>query len=446
MNSEWLPRLQPVVSRDAMPGQPTPPQIKVLHVITKFSTGAGGNTLLSAVGMDRVRYDVWVAGSTRGPTWERPLWARAEAAGVKTFRCPRLDEKLRPLNDLIVLIQLVRLIRRERFTIIHTHTAKGGFLGRIAGWLCRTPVIVHTFHSFPFHNFMSIRRRRAYILLERLVRRPTDYFLAVSPRVALQATELRLAPAGRVSVVPSAIEVDEIPAQTDLSLRLKFGIPSNVPLIGTVGRVDFQKAPLDFVRMAAHVARNRPDARFVMVGDGPLIEVVRAEAQRLGVDIMLTGFRDDAALLAAGFDVFVISSLYEGLGRALTEALASGRPVVATAVNGVPDLVIPGATGLLAPPAAPDALATCVLWLLEHPEEAQQMGRRGSVAVRDRFAPEVMCEQIDEVYCRLVGLTGATSAAGRVVVPGSENNRVIAVEEGTSGSVDLRQEVGDRNA
>jgi glycosyltransferase involved in cell wall biosynthesis len=443
VNAEWLPPLDPVVSRDSMPEQPTPPPIKVLHVITKFSTGAGGNTLLSAMGMDRARYDVWIAGSTQGPTWERPLWARAESAGVRTFRLPRLDEKLRPLNDLIVLFQLMRLIRREGFTIIHTHTAKGGFLGRMAGWLCRTPVIVHTFHSFSFHDFMPARRRRAYLFLERLVRPLTDYFLAVSPRVALQATELRLAPAGRVSVVPSAIEVSEIPSQPDTSLRLEFGIPQNVPLVGTVGRLDYQKAPLDFVQMAALVARKRLDARFMMVGDGPMIEAVRAEAERLGINILLTGYRDDAARLAAGFDVFVISSLYEGLGRALTEALASGRPVAATAVNGVPDLVIPGATGLLAPPAAPDRLAECVLWLLEHPEEARQMGRRARVTVLERFDPEDMCRLIDDMYCRLLGLPRTTSAAGRIAA--SENNRVIVVDEGNSVTAQSRQEDG-RNA
>jgi glycosyltransferase involved in cell wall biosynthesis len=414
--------------------------MKVLHVITKFSTGAGSNTLLSATGMDPARYEVWVAASRLGPAWERPLWDRAEAAGIRTFRLPRLDERIRPLNDLIVLFQLVRLMRRERFTIVHTHTAKGGFLGRIAGSICRIPVVVHTFHSFPFHDFMSAGRRRAYIFLERLVRPMTDHFLAVSPRVALQATQYRLAPPGCVSVVPSAVEVDAIPAHPDPSMRLEFGIPHDVPLIGTVGRVVLAKAPLDFVRMAAIVARKRPDARFMLVGDGPLMGAVRKESERLGVDILLTGFRDDAARLAAAFDVFVISSLYEGLGRALTEALASGRPVAATAVNGVPDLIIPGATGLLVPPAAPDRLADGVLWLLHHPEEARRMGRRGRATVLEQFAPEVMCELIDRAYCHLVGLP----PSARVAVSGDArlDGRVIVVD----GRPRSRVGTDDRNA
>lgn len=430
MSSGWRAPTHSVVPAEDLPPQPSVSPVKVLHVITKFSTGAGGNTLLSATGMDSSQYELWVAGSTRGPEWEHPMWDRAEREGIKTFRLSRLDEKLRPLNDLIVLLQLVQLIRKERFTIIHTHTAKAGFLGRVAAYLCRTPVVIHTFHSFPFHDYMRPGRRRAYILLERFVRPLTDEFLAVSPSVAREAVERRLAPPGKVSVVPSAIELDEIPARPDPSLRLELGIPENVPLVGTVGRIDFQKAPFDFVRMAAKVAAQRPETRFIMVGDGPVVDEIRREAQHLGINLILTGFRDNAARIAATFDVFVISSLYEGLGRALTEALASGRPVVATSVNGVPDLVAPGTTGLLAPPNAPDRLADCVIWLLEHPDEAQRMGQRGRAVVLDRFDPADMCALIDETYARLLGLPRVVSPEAGKMLAHRSAEKVIVLDHG----------------
>ncbi len=397
--SAWPIPSELVVPAAALPPQPAPAKVKVLHVITRFWAGAGGNTLLSAVGMDPDRYEVWVAGAPGGP-----LWARAEAAGVRAVRLRRFKEVLSPADDLYVLAQLVRLIRRERFTVVHTHSAKGGFLGRTAAWLCRVPVVVHTFHGFSFHDFMSPLRRRAYLGLERAVRPMTDGFLAVSPRVAREAVETRLAGPAQVTVAPSAVELDEIPSRPDPAVRAELGIPASAPVVGTVGRIDHQKSPLDFVRMAASVARRRPDARFVMVGAGPLEDEVRTEAARLGVDVLLTGYRPDAPRVGASFDVFVISSLYEGLGRALTEALASGRPVVATAVNGVPDLVVPGATGLLAPARDPDALAESVAWLLDHPEEARRMGTRGRAGVLAVFAPERMCHLIDEAYCRLLGL------------------------------------------
>src|SRR5262249_36758239 len=156
---------------------------------------------------------------------------------------------------------------------------------------------------------------------------------------------------------------------------------------GTVGRLDFQKAPLDFVRMASAIQRTHPEARFVWVGQGELLAESCAEARRLRVRVNFTGFSRDAVKIAACFDVYVVSSLYEGLGRALTEALASGRPVVATAVNGVVDLVQSGSTGLLASPADPEALAENVVWLLEHPTEARRMGEAARTRVRDLFQP-----------------------------------------------------------
>ena len=404
MTAAWLPRMPRVVSSIALPPQPVPDRIKVLHVITNFTTGAGGNTLLSAMGMDTDRYEVFIASSPGGEFWDR-----AEAAGVKTRRLVGFVREIAPLKDLSVLFQLIRLIRRERFSIVHTHTTKAGFLGRVAARLCGTPVVVHTFHAFSFHDFMDARVRRTYMLLERLMRPFTDEFLAVAPRVARQAVEYRLARPGRVSVAPSAVELSDLPFEPDGSVRREFAIPPTAPLIGTVGRIMYQKAPLDFVRMAALVAERRPDARFIMVGDGPMTGEVRAAAERAGIDLILTGFRDDAPRITCACDVFVMPSLYEGLGRALTEALASARPVVASAVNGVPDLVRPGETGLLAEPGDPEAVARCVLWLLDHPVEAKRMGRQGRAAAVEVFKPEHMCAVLDDTYSRLLGLPAPAS-------------------------------------
>jgi glycosyltransferase involved in cell wall biosynthesis len=251
---------------------------------------------------------------------------------------------------------------------------------------------------------MSRLRHRVYLALERFARRPTHAFVAVAPQVAREAVQRRVAPPGRITVIPSAVDLDDVPHTLDAPARLPLGVPADVPLIGTVGRLSNQKAPLDFVRMAAIVKRSVPEARFTMIGDGPMTDEVRREAERLGVEIILPGFRDDALKIAAGFDVFVMPSLYEGLGRSLTEALAAGRPVVATAVNGVLDLVVHGATGLLVTPGDTDALARSVLWLLENPEEAEDMGSQGRAVVRDLFHQSGMCEALDDVYRELLGL------------------------------------------
>jgi glycosyltransferase involved in cell wall biosynthesis len=387
------------VPLSALPPQPAPRRIKVLHVVTRFVDGAGGNTLLSAIGTDAARYEVWVAAAPVGS-----LWQRAERYGVRTVRLARLREVISPSDDLAVIWQLARLMRRERFSIVHTHSSKAGVLGRLAARIARVPVIVHTFHGFSHHEFMSSRRRWAYLTIERLMRRTTHAFLAVAPQVAREAVEMRLAPPGGILVVPSAVDLDVIPTVSDPRLRAELGIAQDDRLVGTVGRLDFQKAPLGFVRMAARVAAVRPGTRFVMVGDGTLLSETRAEARRLGVEVIFTGVRPDAARIAACFDVYVVASLYEGLGRALTEALASARPVVATAVNGVVDMIEPGSTGLLAPPADPEALARNVVWMLEHPQEARRMGEAGRARARTVFRAEFMCGLIDLTYARLLGL------------------------------------------
>ncbi|MGF1432218.1 glycosyltransferase [Kitasatospora sp. LaBMicrA B282] len=397
----WPAAPAAVLEPAELPPQPGPPRVKVLHVITRFWAGAGGNTLMTAVGMDPRVYEVWVAGVPGGPLWER-----ARAAGVRTVELRGFREVLAP-GDLLVLWRLVRLIRRERFTVVHTHSAKGGFLGRFAARICRTPVVVHTFHGLSFHDRMPPLRRALYRRLERLPRSSTHAFLAVAPQLAREVVEQRLAPPGRVRVVPSAVDLEDIPTDYDPAARWELGFPEHVPLVGTVGRIDRQKAPLDFVRMAAALRTTHPSAAFVMVGDGPLADQVRQLAAELDVEVHLTGYRPDAARLAAGLDVFVISSLYEGLGRALTEALAAARPVAATCVNGIPDLVEPGATGLLAAPADPADLARAVGWLLDHPDAAAKMGHQGRARVRAAFDPATMCSQIDHCYRDLLGLPPA---------------------------------------
>ena len=397
-DADWPGTPPRVASAAELPPSPSLPRVKVLHVITRLEAGAGGNTLLSAQGMDPARYEVWIAGVPGGP-----LWARARAAGLRTVEIPGFRHTLTPA-DLAVLWRLTRLIRRERFTIVHTHSAKGGFLGRVAARLCRTPVVVHTFHGVSFHPYQSRGRRIVYRRLERVTRRFTHRFLAVAPRLAEQVVEERLAPPGAVRVVPSAVDLAHIPERFDPLARRVLGTPRTTALVGTVGRLDTQKAPLDFVRMAAALRAERPDTAFVMIGEGPLEGDVRRLAAELGVDLTLTGHRTDAAWLVAGLDVFVITSLYEGLGRALTEALATARPVVATAVNGVPDLVEHGATGLLVPPADPDGAARAVRWLLDHPHQAADMGRQGRRRARRGFTPQAMCAAVDACYRELLGL------------------------------------------
>ena len=410
MPSPWPPVPVGRVPGRRLPPQPELPKVKVLHVITRFIAGSGGNTLMSAAGMDQDRYDTWVAAMPGGP-----LWAQARVAGVHTVEIRHMRERISPWHDLRACQELVALIRRERFTVVHTHCSKAGLIARVAARLAGTPVVVHTFHILAAHDGLSPLRRRVYLALERRVRRFAHHYVAVAPRLARQAVEQRVAPPGRVTVVPSAVDLSSIPTADDVRVRATLGIAEHAQVVGTVGRIVAQKAPLDFVRMSALVHLQHPGAVFVMVGDttlesGGLEEQTRREADRLGVPILFTGFREDAPRVAATFDVYVVPSRHEGLGRALTEAMASGRPVVATAVNGVPDLVEPGVTGLLVAPGDVDGLAEATMWMLRHPEDARLMGTQARERVRSHFSPEEMCEALDALYSGLLGLPVAADS------------------------------------
>lgn len=411
MRTSWPAAPGRVVAPGDLPAQPASAPVKVLHVITRFAGGAGGNTLASAVGMDPGRYETWVAAMPGGP-----LWPAAEAGGVQVRHVRHMREQVSPVHDALACWELVRLMRRERFTIVHTHCSKAGLIGRVAARLAGVPVVVHTFHVLAVHKGLSRLRRRSYLLLDRLARPLADRYVAVAPRIAREAVEQRLVSAGDIVAVPSAVDLQHIPTTADPQVRAELGLAPDRPLVGTVGRMVAQKCPLDFVRMCHLVHRQRPEVQFVMVGDATLESAgleaqTHREADRLGVPLLFTGFRADAPRIAAGFDVYVVPSLYEGLGRALTEAMASGRPVVATAVNGVPDLVEPGATGLLAEPGDPASLARAVLWMLDHPDEAAAMGDQGRERVRSFFGPDVMCAALDALYCELLGGPAVTAAA-----------------------------------
>ena len=185
LRSGWCPTTRCRPSREQ-------PRVKVLHVITRFAGGSGGNTLLSAAGMDPERYETWVASMPGGP-----LWDAAEAAGVRTTYVRHMREQISPWHDLLACRELVRLMRRERFTVVHTHCSKAGLIGRVAARLAGAPVVVHTFHIFAVHDGLSPVRKRLYLLLDRAVRSLADRYVAVAPSVAREAVEQRVVGPGR---------------------------------------------------------------------------------------------------------------------------------------------------------------------------------------------------------------------------------------------------------
>jgi glycosyltransferase involved in cell wall biosynthesis len=364
-------------------------------VITRFIAGAGGVALRGALALDRNEHSVTILSAPGGP-----LLAEAEKAGFKVVLLKHMRPEISPRDDPRGLQELIHLLREGDFDVVHTHSAKAGALGRFAAHRIGVPAIVHTFHGFPFHDFQFGPVRSTYIALERSLGRITDQFLAVGGAIAAQAISLRIAPAERIRTIASAIELDILPASPGnrAAARHLMRLPEDVQVVGAVGRLAPQKAPQDLV--AAIEAMGRSNVYCVWVGDGPLRqEVARLiERRKLTNRFLLLGERHDVAALLPGFDVFALSSHYEGLPCSVVEAMTCGIPVVATAVNAVPEVVVPGRTGLLVPANAPMLLGRALAYLLDHPAEGSRMSLAARAQLGDRFDPKVLGRDVAETY------------------------------------------------
>ena len=372
-------------------------RLRVAQVVTKFTAGAGGVTLLGALALDPDRYSTTIFAADGGSLTER-----AEAAGLPVVVVPSLatGRGIYPREDITAFRELSSQLAAGRFDLVHTNSAKAGALGRLAARSVGVHGVVHTFHGFPFHSFQSRGVRGSLLTIERRLGRITDYFLAAGTVTAADAVRLRIARPERIRSIAPPIDVDitTISRAERCEARALLGIPAEARVIGTTARLDAQKAPMDLV--AAFAALEQSDLHMVWIGDGEL----RAKTERLieqrGIRdrVHLVGSRTDVSRLLPAFDVFAMSSLYEGLPCAVAEAMASGVPVVATAVNSVPEIVLAGKTGLLARAGDPASLTAALAYMLDHRIEAARMAEAARAHVGGRFRPEVFARDLAEAY------------------------------------------------
>jgi glycosyltransferase involved in cell wall biosynthesis len=379
-------------------------RLDVLHVITRFHGGSGGNVMHSVEDASHYGYRSRLLCGT--DDIDPRFVARAQAAGCPVDFCPRLHRNVSPFDDLACLLWLRRYIRAGKFDVVHTHGSKAGLIGRLAARLARVPAVIHTFHGLSFDVCTGALARAATILVERMARRWADHYVSVGQTLARQAVDAGLAPVDRITTVHTAVDIDALrDADVDVEeKKWELGLPKP-HIVGSVGRLTRQKGFTYFIQAAERIARERPDVGFLLVGSGEATGELSQQAREadLGGTLVMSGERADVPEVLQVLDVFVVSSLWEGFGRALTEALVVGCPVVATAVNSVPDFVRDGDTGRLVPPADPDALAEAILWSLDHPREARQMAVAAQRLVQKRFTPERTRDQLFSLYSRVLG-------------------------------------------
>jgi len=367
---------------------------KVLLVAPPASGGIARHVLSLARGLDRSQFEICVACPSAGSIAEE-----AASLGIAVFPVG-IAPTPSPVKAMSAALALSRVIARGGFHLVHAHSFSASLIAGLAREFTSWPILVSSIHNF----LTGPNRLGIQGAVVRMIARKADRIVTVSQALHSVFADCRGA-AEKLVTIPNGIDLGEVPDDSMRDrLRADLDIPADALVAGVVARLAPQKGVLEFLDVAAQVARRVPQARFVIVGDGPLRERIAARAQSLGLGerLVLAGFRADARRLMAAFDLAVIPSLSEGFSIVAVEAMAAARPVAAYATGGLPEVVADGRTGLLAPERDADALAAAIEALLTDPVRAREMGEAGRERTRECFSLSAMIERIQNLYADLV--------------------------------------------
>jgi len=366
-------------------------KIRVLEMIDKPFLGGGQRTvLLLARNLDRRKFEVSVASAPAGPLVEE-----LKKAGIRHHPL-----KLEKTLSLRILSDIRRVLEENTVEILHTHGGVAGLYGRLAARKSRVKV-VHTLHGLHYLHYRNPILRQAYIDLERRLGRLTDALVFVCRADREKGKGLRLVPESKMHIIRNGVDLGLLkPGAAAKKMRMELGLQTAGPLVGTVARLHRQKGLTYLIQSAPQIRSSFPGAKIVVVGGGPLRQELEQEAVRRGVgDVLLfLGERPNVPDLLNLFDVFVLPSLWEGLPYVLVEAAYLCKPIVATAVDGNPEVIEDGKTGLLIPPANRSALAAAVILLVQDKTLAGRLAKAARAAIPPRFSLKCMIDNTQDLY------------------------------------------------
>ncbi len=379
--------------------------LRVLHAITMLELGgAQRNTLDTAAGLDRREFSAALACADTGE-----LLPEARALrDVEVFELPHLRREVRPWADARAYRELRAAIRRFHPDVVHTHSSKAGILGRLAARREGVPIVIHSIHGFAFNPHQPPPVRGAFLAAERVAARWTTAFVAVSRRNLEDGVRLGIFPRARTRVIRSGIDLAAFRAHAGGgAVRAELGIPPGAPLVVQVACFKPQKAPERFVAMAARLSGRFPDAHFLLAGDGALRPALERARRAAGLDgrLHLPGWRRDVPALLDAATVATLTSRFEGLPRALVEALAASVPVAAMAVDGVEEVVRDGRNGFAVAEGDVEALAERVAAILGDGALRARLAAAAGDGLAE-FERATMISQQEELYRELAGAAG----------------------------------------
>lgn len=385
-------------------------KVKILRIIARLNIGGPAiHTILLSHELDRFGYETILVKGSEGQR-EGNMMELAESRGVKPVVIPELGREIGFRNDLLAFYKLFKLIRQEKPDILHTHTAKAGTLGRIAARLAGVPVILHTFHGHVLTGYFGKLKSWLFILIEKILACISTKLITLSNELKEELISMGIGNKKKFEVVPLGLELKPFIENKNHTGKFKeeLGLSDNVLLVGIVGRLVPIKGHKYFLETAKIIRTQNTEhgtqIKFVIVGDGELREELEGYAKKLGIsnDVIFTGFRGDLPEIYADLDIVVLTSINEGTPLSIIEAMASGKPVVATDVGGVPSFVKDGVTGFLIESGNVKSLSGAILKLLENPELRQKLGIEGQRAVFPFYDISQLSKRINLLYTSLL--------------------------------------------
>jgi glycosyltransferase involved in cell wall biosynthesis len=385
--------------------------IKILRVITRLNIGGPAiHAILLTRALDDGAFfkSMLVAGTTAPREGDMLDLARSHA--VEPVMLPALGREISPVDDLVALARMVQIVRVEKPDVVHTHMAKAGTIGRLAARICGVPLVVHTYHGHVFHGYFSPLKTGVIRTIERALGMATNRIVVLGDGQRNEIASFGVAPRDKLVPIRLGLELSEFleAERTRGELRRELGIGADVPLVGIIARLAPIKAHETFFSAAVRVREKRPEAQFLVVGDGERRHELEALVEELGLaaSVRFLGWRRDVVRVYADLDVVALTSRNEGSPVTLIEALAAARPVVSTAVGGVPEVVLHGETGLTVPPSDPAAFADAVVRLLQDPALASQLGVAGRRHVYPRYDSSRLVDDVRDLYLHELAARG----------------------------------------
>jgi len=379
------------------------PKINLLYVITKLELGGAQKQLLSLIErIDKKRYNIFLITANQGLLMPEALSIKGLSLRPSRF----LERSINPLKDFLALIEIYQFIRKNKIDLVHTHSSKAGILGRWAAKLAHVSVIIHTVHGWPFHPWQNPLISQFYIFLEHLTAKITNRLIAVCEYDIKKGIKFKICKREKYVLIRYGIDKEEFTDYNNvLGKRKELAIDSAQAVVGMVACLKPQKSPQDYIKVAFLVTKVFPQVKFLLIGDGQLRPKIEKLIQKFNLkdSVFLTGWREDIPQVLSSIDIFMLTSLWEGLPIAALEALAASKPVIATDTGGIQEIVKDGKTGFLVPPKNINMLAERLMILLKDSFLRLKMAEEARNSLGREFTYGHMVNKTEELYESLAG-------------------------------------------